>query len=94
MVALKPIITEKSFSLSQKGVYVFRVRKDMTKPDIAKLLQNQYGVAVSNVRTLVMPSRTKRAGKTRQVIRQESWKKAFVTLAKGQTLELFASKES
>lgn len=94
MVALTPIVTEKSYSLSQKGIYVFKVRREMRKPDIAAMLKDQYGVEALSVKTLIMPSKTKRAGKTRQVVRQQGWKKAFVTLSKGQTLTLFASKES
>ena len=94
MVALKPLVTEKSYVLSRKGLYVFRADKSMRKKDIAALLKDQYGVDAVRVRTLVMPSSKKRVGKKRLMVRERGWKKAYVTLAKGQELQLITPKES
>jgi large subunit ribosomal protein L23 len=89
MIILKPIVSEKAYALSLKGTYVFRVPKHTTKYEIIDAVGRQYGVKVLSVRTIVMPSKTKRSGKKRVETRLSSWKKAYVVVEKGQELPVF-----
>lgn len=89
MISLKPIVSEKAYALSLKGTYVFRVPKHTTKYEIIDAVGNQYGVKVLSVRTIVMPSESKRSGKKRVETRLPSWKKAYVDIEKDQELPVF-----
>ena len=91
-----PLITEKSYTLYQQGRYAFRVRKDASKPEIARALEQQYepqGIKVVAVNTVSMRGKTRRTGRQGGAVGQTSnWKKAIVTLQPGQKLEgLFGS---
>ena len=69
--------------------YTFEVAKSANKIEIAKAVEQIFGVKVVRVNTLTVKPKTKRvryvAGKTR------SWKKAIVTLAEGDTIEVFGN---
>lgn len=93
MNIVKPVITEKSYSVSAKNVFTFRVDKKMRKEDIRKAVVAQYGVEVTDVRTVMMATKTKRVGKKRTEIRLPTWKKAYVTLGKNSRLNFFDQKE-
>ena len=81
-----PILTEKASGLNERGAYFFRVHRGVTKPAFARAVSRRYGVAVAAVRMLVMP------GKTRVRGRITGWKpgfkKAIVTLKKGEKIEI------
>ncbi len=94
MIFAKPLLTEKTYRLGEASVYAFRVPKDLDKPQIAGLIARQYGVTVKEVRTVMMASKTKRVGKTRQEVRLPKWKKAYVLLASGQKLDLYPAQEA
>ena len=85
----RPIITEQSMADTEMKRYTFEVAKDATKIEIAKAIEEIFGVKVVRVNTLTVKPKTKRvryvAGKTR------SWKKAIVTLAEGDTIEVFGN---
>jgi large subunit ribosomal protein L23 len=80
-----PVITEKATMLSEKGQFVFRVAIDATKPEIKAAVEGLFGVKVVGVNTLVQKGKIKRfrgrPGKRSDV------KKAFVTLAPGQSID-------
>lgn len=89
-VIRRPIVNEKSTLCRRFGnQYVFAVDLKASKNDIANAVSLLFGVKVDSVNTLVMPGKNKRFG--RHVGRVNKWKKAVVTLADGQKIELFDS---
>ena len=90
-VIKRPIISEKSTALSElAGKYCFEVAPLASKPEIKDAIQKLFNVRVSQVRTVVMHGKVKRAG--RFEAKRPNWKKAIVTLAEGQKIELFQQK--
>ena len=84
-----PLITEKSTMLSEKNQVVFRVALDATKPEIKAAVEGLFGVKVRAVNTLIQKGKTKRF-RGRPGVRSDV-KKAFVTLAEGQTIDFTTS---
>ncbi|HIT54650.1 TPA: 50S ribosomal protein L23 [Candidatus Galligastranaerophilus intestinigallinarum] len=78
-VIKKPLITEKSMMAVQNGQYTFEVTSDATKVEIAQAIELAYpDRKVKKVRTVYMPSHTKRIGM--KFGRTQSGKKAIVTI--------------
>ena len=90
-----PLVTERSYTLSQQGRYTFRVAKDATKPEIARALEEVYeaqGIRVVSVNTIRMRGKVRRTTRRGVTGHTPDWKKAIVTLQSGQRLEgLFGS---
>lgn len=87
-IILKPIITEASMSGIQYMKYTFKVAKDANKIEIAKAVEELFGVKVAKVNTMNCRGRQKRMGMSVGVT--PAWKKAIVTLAEGsKTIEFF-----
>lgn len=87
-ILVRPIITEKSHTkLDELGAYTFVVAKDANKIEIAKAIEKQFNVKVRAVRTMRYAGKQKRVG--RWIGRKAAWKKAVVTLAQGDTIEIF-----
>lgn len=88
-VIIRPIISEHSYDLMQDNVYTFEVAKSSNKIEIAQAIEEIFGVTVVKVNTLNVKSKPKRVryqiGKTR------TWKKAMVTVAEGDTIEVFGA---
>ena len=88
-IIIRPIITEHSYDMIEKNKYTFEVAKTANKIEIAKAVEELFGVTVKKVNTLNVKPKKKRVryrlGFTR------SWKKAMVTIAEGETIEIFAS---
>ena len=83
---LAPVITEKATYLSDQNKVVFRVAKDATKAEIADAIQELFKVQVVKVNTLVGKGKTKRwRGRPG---RRNDVKKAIVTLAEGQSIDV------
>ena len=87
-IILKPVITEASIADIQDKKYTFRVASDANKTEIAKAVEEIFGVKVEKVNTISMKAKTKRVryveGKT------SAWKKAIVKLtADSKTIEFF-----
>jgi large subunit ribosomal protein L23 len=80
-----PLITEKATLLSEKNQFVFKVAEDATKPEIKAAIEGLFKVKVTNVNTLITKGKTKRF-KGRPGMRSDV-KKAFVTLAEGQSID-------
>ena len=89
-IILKPVITENSMAGIADKKYTFKVATDATKIDIANAVEELFGVKVAKVNTLNMQGKEKRTGRF-PAGRRPSWKKAMVTLAEGETIEIFAS---
>jgi len=93
-VLIKPILSEKANKQSEKmNRYSFVVDKKANKLEIKKAVESFYGVQVENVNTIVVPSKAKakytKAGFI--VGRKPSKKKAIVTVAEGETIDLYGS---
>ena len=89
-IIIKPVITEASIADIQDKKYTFRVASDANKTEIAKAVEEIFGVKVEKVNTISMKAKTKRVryveGKT------SAWKKAIVKLtADSKTIEFFDS---
>ena len=83
---VSPVITEKATMLSEQNKVVFRVAKDATKPQIAEAIENLFKVSVVKVNTLNVKGKTKRfRGRDG---RRSDVKKAIVTLAEGQSIDI------
>ncbi len=85
-VVLAPHITEKSTLLSEQNAVVFKVANDATKPQIKAAVEALFGVSVTGVNTLNQKGKSKR-WKGRPYQRSDI-KKAIVTLAEGQTIDV------
>jgi large subunit ribosomal protein L23 len=93
-VLVKPILSEKANQLSEKRrVYSFKVARMANKLEIKKAVEDFYGVTVEDVRTAVAPAKSKsRMTKAGAISgRKPSYKKAFVTVGEGDTIDLYAN---
>ncbi len=81
-----PIITEKSAKLASEGKYSFKVDVKTHKTEIKKAIEALFNVKVINVNTITKRPKTKRVG--RYVGKTNQYKKAIVTLAEGNTIDL------
>ena len=85
-IVLAPHITEKSTMLSETNAVVFRVAPSASKPEIKAAIEALFNVKVTNVNTMVTKGKTKRwKGKPYQ---RSDMKKAIVTLAKGESIDI------
>ena len=85
-VILSPVITEKATLLSEQNKVVFRVAQDSTKDEIAAAVEELFKVKVTKVNTLNVKGKTKRfRGRPG---RRSDVKKAIVTLAEGQSIDI------
>ena len=85
----RPIVTEQSMEAAAAKKYTFEVAKTANKIEIAKAVEEIFGVKVEKVNTLNMKGKTKRMGRYPEG-RRPNWKKAMVTLtADSKTIEFF-----
>ena len=88
-IIVRPIITEKSMAGLGMKKYTFEVAKSANKIEIAKAVEEIFGVKVAKVNTLNMQGKEKRTGRF-PAGRRPSWKKAMVTLTEdSKTIEFF-----
>ena len=93
-VLIKPILTEKANAQQEKlRRYAFKVSRKANKLEIKKAVESFYGVSVTDVHTSVVPAKNKvRSTKSGMIQgRKQSYKKAFVTVAEGETIDLYAN---
>lgn len=91
-VLVRPVITEKvNRQMESSGRYTFVVGKAANKLEIKKAVEEFYGVKVSGVNTVVVPAKNKTRYTKAGFLsgRKPSYKKAVVTLAEGETIDLF-----
>jgi large subunit ribosomal protein L23 len=87
-VLLKPLLTEKTSQVTESfNRYAFVVSMKSNKNQIRSAVEKYFDVKVVNVRTSVLPGKTKRAGKGMK--KSSSTKKAYVQLQDGQKIEFF-----
>src|ERR1700743_1681018 len=93
-VLVRPILTEKANAQQDKlRRYAFRVNRKANKLEIKKAVEEFYGVTVTDVNTSVVPAKNKtrftKAGYVQG--RKPAYKKAMVTVAEGEAIDLYAS---
>ena len=88
-VILKPVVSEKSYALSDHGQYTFVVAQNANKVQIKQAVQEIFNVKVTSVNTLNRSGKRKR---TRTGFGQRvNQKRAIVTVAEGQTIDIFGN---
>ena len=93
-ILVKPILTEKANNQQEKlRRYAFKVNRRANKLEIKKAIEEFYGVSVTDVNTVVVPGKNKtrytKAGFIKGV--KPAYKKAYVTVAEGETIDLYAN---
>lgn len=86
-IIIRPLITEKNTNLMQLGKYSFQVDRNATKPQIKRAVEVLFSVKVTAVNTMNVRGKLRRRGKESGYT--ADWKKAVVTLAPGNRIELF-----
>ena len=85
-VLIAPHVTEKtSLAMQNHNQYTFRVRRDASKTDIRKAIELMFDVKVAGVQVVNEPGKVRRFGRTSG--RTQDWKKAYVSVASGQTID-------
>ncbi len=93
-VLIKPVITEKANNQQDKlKRFAFKVDRKANKLEIKRAVESFYGVTVEDVNTLIVPGKNKtrftKAGYIKGV--KKGYKKALITLAEGDTIDLYAN---
>jgi large subunit ribosomal protein L23 len=85
-VLIAPHVTEKtSLAMQNHNQYTFKVRRDASKTDIKKAVELMFDVKVAGVQVVNEPGKTRRFGRSQG--RTQDWKKAYVSLGAGQTID-------
>lgn len=85
----RPVITERATILAEdpdQPQYLFKVARDANKIEIRRAVEQAFNVKVKSVNTVKVKGKVKRQGRSEG--KRPDWKKAFVTLEKGQRLEI------
>lgn len=93
-VLIKPIVTEKSNKLTDvRRTYAFRVDRKANKLEIKRAIEGFYGVNVIDVNTVVVPGKAKTKFTKAGFIsgRKSAFKKAYVTVAEGENIDLYGN---
>jgi len=93
-VLIKPVLSEKANAQQEKlRRYAFRVDRKANKLEIKKAVESFYGVTVVDVNTVISPAKNKtrytKAGYIKG--RKPSYKKAYVTIAEGDSIDLYSN---
>lgn len=85
---VRPVVTEKSSATyAALKEYTFEAHPDATKHDIRAAIEALFGVTVIKVRTLQQPAKRRTRGRSQG--RRPRWKKAYVRLREGDSIEIF-----
>ncbi len=90
-ILIRPILTEKAVRLNEDyGKLVFEVHIKATKPEIKKAVEMVFGVKVKKINTMIVKPKRKRVLTRRGRLygKTKMWKKAIITLEKGQKIDL------
>jgi large subunit ribosomal protein L23 len=90
-VIIKPVVSEKSYAAYDDNVYTFVVASDANKVEIRQAIETIFNVKVTNVNTLNRGGKRKRNRRTGGWGSRTGQKRAIVSLAEGQTIEIFGS---
>ncbi|MCF7860319.1 50S ribosomal protein L23 [Patescibacteria group bacterium] len=86
-VLVKPLVTEKATELTSANKYVFVITKASNKIEVAKAVYAIYGVRPVDVNIISMQG--KRVSRGRITGKRKDWKKAIVTLKKGESIKIY-----
>lgn len=86
-VLVRPLVTEKTTAQLSAEDVAFEVALDATKATVRQAVEAFYGVKVADVRTLVVRGKSKRHG--RHMGKRSNWKKAYVRLAPGESINIY-----
>ena len=86
-ILIKPVVSEKSYSLINDHKYSFRIHPDAHKTQVRQAVEELFDVTVVAVNIVKMPPKPKRRGLIKGT--QAGWKKAIVELKAGDTIEIF-----
>lgn len=89
IVIRRPIISEKSMKLAEKGLYVFEVDKEATKLQIGRIVADKFNVKVMSVKTVNVKGKTKQQRRVRKSYLTQGFKKAIVAVKKGDKIAIF-----
>ena len=85
---IRPVVTEKSSAqYAARKEYTFEADVDASKRQIRDAIESLFGVRVQRVRTLIQPAKRRTRGRSEG--RRPKWKKAFVQLREGDSIEIF-----
>lgn len=93
-ILIRPALSEKANGLSEKsGKYTFVVSRKANKLQIREAIESFYGVEVTDVNTAVMPGKAKSRYTKAGILegQKPAYKKAIITLAEGDTIDIFES---
>jgi large subunit ribosomal protein L23 len=88
-VIIEPVVSEKSYALIDQNVYTFRVHPDASKPEIHDAVQEIFNVKVVKVNTMNRKGKKMRVRRSNRFGKRPDSKRAIVTLAAGDRIELF-----
>jgi large subunit ribosomal protein L23 len=88
-VLIAPVVSEKSYGLLEDNVYTFTVAPDATKPQIKQAVESIFEVTVLKVNTLNRKGKRKRNRRDGTFGKRSDAKRAMVTLAEGDEIDLF-----
>jgi len=89
-ILLGPHVSEKTTNIAdQHNQFVFKVRRDSTKSEIGRAVELLFEVTVTGVQVVNCRGKIKRFGQ--DYGRRQNWKKAYVTLAEGQNIDLIGA---
>lgn len=86
-ILLRPVVTEKTTDLQERGRYTFEVAPGATKLQVKQAVETTFGVNVIKVNTMNVKGKRKRFGP--RLVARRSRKKAIVTVAAGQSITIF-----
>lgn len=86
-IIIRPLITEKNTNLMSLNKYSFEVQRDANKTQIKQAVETIFNVSVTKVHTMNIRGKLRRRGQ--KFGYTANWKKAIVTLAEGNRIELF-----
>ena len=85
-ILVRPLLTERGTGIQEKyNQYLFEAAPDATKTDIKRAVETMFKVTVEKIRTQVVPGKFRRFGRGGGM--RPDWKKAIVTVAKGQKID-------
>jgi large subunit ribosomal protein L23 len=90
-IIIRPVVSEKSYALLDVGVYTFIVAPNANKLQIRDAVEQIFNVRVTNVNTLNRKGKRKRNRRTFTFGTRSDTKRAIVTLAAGDKIDLFES---
>jgi large subunit ribosomal protein L23 len=86
-IIIRPLITEKATILAGEQKYAFEVNRGANKNQVREAIETAFSVRVTKVNTMKVHGKRHRSG--RGYTRARDWKKAIVTLAEGDTIQIF-----